>query len=110
MDGTDRLIATFEGPGVRVEVCDATRCYGYLDVFAVKLQVTARFAPSGLVYERTLEKMGVSDKELDAVKAQLLASWESAEWRYLQRPEFVERLQAHRSRVKTPAAGYQGVS
>ena len=85
-------------PGVCVQVFDESRPYGYSNLFHVKLRVVARFSPDGETYERTLERLGVSDLDLARVRAELLASFEARSLPYLLHPDFPEKLSERRRR------------
>ncbi|NTU59972.1 MAG: hypothetical protein HGA98_02810 [Deltaproteobacteria bacterium] len=99
-----------ERPGVRVEVFDESKTYGYSNLFQVKLRVVALFAGSDERYERTLEKLGVLDHDVARVRDELLAGFEARALPYLSRSDFAEKLadrrrQEQRTVVRFPVPG-----
>lgn len=96
-------------PGVRVEVFNESRPYGYSNLFHVKLRVVARFSEEEERYERTLERLGVSDADLARVRAELLASFEARALPYLFRPDFLTKLADRRRRERRKVVHFPGV-
>lgn len=96
-------------PNVEVQVRDETACYGYRNIYTVRLRVRISAPGSSVAHERLLERMGVYEEALDAAREELLAGFCNQIAPYLARPEFGERLARHlRSRLQqAPAvAGY----
>jgi hypothetical protein len=87
-------------PGVRIDVFNESKPYGYSNVFHVKLRVVARFAGSEAPYERTLERLGVSDRDLVRVRTEMLESFEACSLPYLLRADFPKKLAAYRQRER----------
>lgn len=107
--GADAVLAAFNGPGgVRVEVRDETRPYGYSNIFTVKLRVEATFPGADERFVRHLEKMGVFTDGLEAARDELIASFRETGLPYLFREGFVEQLARRQAAQPVRAAGYLG--
>jgi hypothetical protein len=97
-----------EKSGVRVDVFNESRPYGYSNLFHVKLRVVARFSKEEEGYERILERLGVSDVDLSRVRAELLANFEARALPYLLRPDFPTKLSDHRRRERRKVVHFPG--
>jgi len=94
--------------GVEVLMRDESTCYGYRNIYTVRLRVRISAAGSPVAHERLLERMGVYEEALDAVRGELLAGFCNQIAPYLTRAEFGEKLARYlRGRVqRAPAVGY----
>ena len=103
--------ARFDGPdGLRVEVFDESRHYGYRNLYIVALRVAASFPGSGERFERTLERMGVFEEDVAAARAELLENFRRNGLPYLFREGFAQKLAEARQRKKPKKSGYGGLS
>lgn len=104
---SDAPIKTYEGEnGVRVEVYDLSSPYGYRNIFHLRLSVVARFKDMTETFERTIEKMGVFEEELEKTKGELLTSFEETGLPYLFRHDFPAKFCDSLAKDKGKACGY----
>lgn len=102
--------ALLDGPdGTRVEAFDESRPYGYKNLFTVALRVCASFPGSGERFERTLQRMGVFEEDVAAVRTELLENFRRSGLPYLFREGFAQKLTAARQREKPKKSGYGGL-
>lgn len=94
--------------GVDVWVRDETACYGYRNIYTVRLRVRISAAGSPVAHERLLERMGVYEEALNVARRELLAGFCNQIAPYLARAEFGEKLARYlRGRLqRAPAVGY----
>lgn len=91
-----------------VVITDLSKPYAYQNIFHVKLEVVARYPVDGgeEVFTRTLERMGVDEKELAEVKASLVGAFKATVLPYLARADFAEKLKIAKEKEKPVATGY----
>ena len=94
--------------GVRVEIRDLTRNYGYQNIFKVSLQVSATFPGTDESFERTLEKMGVFAEDLDTTRRQLIEAFKQTGLPYLMKQGFANQLEIAKNAKRPRATGYGG--
>lgn len=103
--------ARLDGPeGVRVEVFDESRRYGYKNLFTVALRVCVSFPGGGERFERTLERTGVFEEDVAAARSELLDNFRVNGLPYLFRKDFAQKLALARGREKPKKIGYGGLS
>lgn len=85
-----------------------SRPYGYSNLFHVKLRVVAHFEGCDERYERTLERLGVPDRDLGRVRAEMLESFEASSLPYLLRADFPQKLAERRAREQRTVVRFPG--
>ena len=96
--------------GVEVRVRDETAPYGYSNIFTVRLRVRIGTPGASVFHERVLERMGVYEEQVAAVRGELLDGFRDQIAPYLARPDFGEGLARHLRRQLQQApvsAGYR---
>jgi hypothetical protein len=96
--------------GVRVEVYDESRPYGYSNRYQVVLRIVARFPGGGDPYETVLTRTSVQDAALQDVKDAVVADFRASALPCLLRPDFPARLAAHRQREQRKVLQFPEVS
>lgn len=106
-----RVLSAHEGgAGARVEILDETAPYGYANVFHVRLRVVACFAGVPETYERVLERLGVSEADLERVKVELIGGFEATALPYLFGPDFPARFAERCRRERAKVIPFPGVA
>lgn len=104
---SETTFAAFEGEnGAKVEIFDRSTQYAYKNIYYVRLKVEGRFPGREEVFERTLEKMGVFEEDLDSARAELVGSFRKTVLPYLMREDFGGRLAEARKKERPKATGY----
>lgn len=102
-------IEVFEGEGgVRVEIHDESRPYGYANLYHARLRVVARFPEAAEAYERVLERLGVIDAQLPAARRDLIENFKASALPYLFHAGFSRRLSEHRARKRPKVVSFRG--
>ncbi len=100
-------VCLYDQDGLRVEVRDESKPYGYANLCRVRLRVIAHFDHAE-PYEKVLERMGIGEEDVGRVQDEMLDRFRRSVLSYLSRPNFPARLGEYRARCRRKIVAFPG--